>query len=1266
MGCCNSTGAHKLHASESGITHQESQLADLVECDKVGTIGRVQEITQQSKQLRTSLGKGDEAGGALTRRYITVRLQGAKKLANLDFSIANTLTVGVASAIAGQDVSDPYALLAVGEAGLPWSERQHCGPVMRSSTIFDNLNPEWNETLQIRAADDIVNPELHIVLYDYDAAIPGNILSVEDDFLGEIRIPVPMEGKNEDDVLGFHDVVDAPLIGELAEAEGSTISFSWRRDTLGNAGGTEAETAPQTAGQGLDGSTISEESKNNDVNMVDYMISATTWSDSYVYAYTAQPIYAMIVGDRGSTPLVCLQDESEQVMFTDADSHYELRYQDIGTPLYIAVQLKHSKPHHSWGLAKFSISRYGKTWEFPFYSWLYSGKPAAIIFEGTSMTPAEMHALEGGHTIQDHRQHEAAHLDPSNLKKKHKTCYSSIANYKEYGGVLRTAAEVEEEAKKKAEAAAGTASSNGAVSAGASSGGSVPTTPGKIKNRLTRKTSFATSPVAAGLKKPRELFLERKSDPGAVSETAIELVVDGNPSVVAEVEAGEEGKEERKREEKNKDATVATMPIRTNEDAAEAEDGILRSSVHSQFFMRMDSSEGGGVKIAEDGAPHTDEYNSAIAAMKKHVQHDETRWDMYDVKGHDASEATSVRVEGVHTHTVIRGNSSAENTASASAAATAVAASTADTQPRVRRSPSQTTSMMVHDPERSTDATHFNPEETLRQYGAVAPLDAPVEQRYIKLMEARDLEIKTHQQEYPWAKDLYASEGSDWRILPGQIAASGKYGPIHSKNLPVTERFANDKQSDYFWIGVRGIANCYLSKFVGKFHPFSHFDDVLTLFRNIPFPSVIKRWKEDAEFARQWLQGYDPVQILQWPEKGSVQDVALRKKFPCDNDKTLGWPAGKFESQCAKGKLFYLDFVKLEGMDCWDDLPPKKFHQNGKRPRFCAASLCLFSVEDNPKGKEEAAEGATEAPEKNSERNGILMPVAIQLGQDPTKVPLFTLNGDETGTTQLDWLLAKMYVQNSGANMHQIISHAMKTHLISEPFVIAAERNLAHVHPLWKLIKRHTRYTLAINTKARNGLINAGGIFDEFISCGGGGHMKLCGEEYSTWNLLHNNLRKNLEARGCLDEDALPYYPYRDDGLLVWDAMEAYVREVVCMHYKDDADIQVDKELAAFAQDIAKHGHTEPQFDPAWLRTREGTIEVFTILIWTVSCQHSSVNFGQYKYLGFPLNAPMSLYKDPLTLRPGQIKSESQIMKEIMPSQHQICRQIAVAYMLGA
>ena len=85
----------------------------------------------------------------------------------------------------------------------------------------------------------------------------------------------------------------------------------------------------------------------------------------------------------------------------------------------------------------------------------------------------------------------------------------------------------------------------------------------------------------------------------------------------------------------------------------------------------------------------------------------------------------------------------------------------------------------------------------------------------------RQLEIKTHQQEYPWAKDLYAAEGSIGEFFQVRLLLRENMAPFIEKST-VTERFANDKQSDYFWIGVRGIANCYLSKFVGKFHPFSH------------------------------------------------------------------------------------------------------------------------------------------------------------------------------------------------------------------------------------------------------------------------------------------------------------------------------------------------------------------------------------------------------------------------------------------------------------
>ena len=491
---------------------------------------------------------------------------------------------------------------------------------------------------------------------------------------------------------------------------------------------------------------------------------------------------------------------------------------------------------------------------------------------------------------------------------------------------------------------------------------------------------------------------------------------------------------------------------------------------------------------------------------------------------------------------------------------------------------------------------------------------------------------------------------ADWRILPGQINATGKHGPIHSKNLPVSERFANDKASDYFWSGVRGLSNLYLSKFVGLFRPFSRFNDVNNLFRDIPYPDVYSRWREDEEFARQTVQGYDPIQLRQWTcDDGSsnIQDTSLWKKFPVD-DTALGWKQGRLVDLWKRNKLYYLDFELLSTMECWDDLGPKKFHTNGTRPRFCAASIALFYVD--------------EVNAYSFSTKGMLMPCAIQLSQDPTLSPIFSPLVD----TKLDWLLAKMLVQNSGANMHQMISHAMKTHLVSEPFVISAERNLAHCHPLYKILKRHTRYTLAINTKARNGLIDAGGIFDEFISCGGGGHIKLAVELYKKWTLRSNNIRRNLKERGVDNVEELPYYPYRDDGLLVWDAMETYVRDIVNNHYQNDEDIMNDIELQNYGQDICKHGHTSPQFEMSMVATKEDVVETFTTIIWTVSCQHAAMNFGQYKYLGFPLNAPMSIYVDPTYIKKGEYDTEAKIMEKIMPSQHQIIKQISIAYILAA
>ena len=53
-----------------------------------------------------------------------------------------------------------------------------------------------------------------------------------------------------------------------------------------------------------------------------------------------------------------------------------------------------------------------------------------------------------------------------------------------------------------------------------------------------------------------------------------------------------------------------------------------------------------------------------------------------------------------------------------------------------------------------------------------------------------------------------------------------------------------------------------------------------------------------------------------------------------------------------------------------------------------------------------------------------------------------------------------------------------------EAYAVATMRNLPDPHPVYKLLRQHFRYTMAINTSARASLINNGGIIDELFAIG--------------------------------------------------------------------------------------------------------------------------------------------------------------------------------------
>ncbi|KAM3741062.1 hypothetical protein ACB098_08G147300 [Castanea mollissima] len=421
-------------------------------------------------------------------------------------------------------------------------------------------------------------------------------------------------------------------------------------------------------------------------------------------------------------------------------------------------------------------------------------------------------------------------------------------------------------------------------------------------------------------------------------------------------------------------------------------------------------------------------------------------------------------------------------------------------------------------------------------------------------------------------------------------------------------------------------------------------------------------WFKDEEFARQTLAGVNPHSIklvTEWPLKSKLdskiygpQDSAVTTELVEREMRGLM----TIKEAISQKKLFIIDYHDLF-------LPyVSKVRQIEGTTLYGSRTLFFLTPDDT------------------------LWPLAIELTRPPMDgkpqwKQVFTPCWDSTSVWL--WRLAKAHVLAHESSYHQLVSHWLRTHCATEPYIIATNRQLSEMHPIYKLLHPHFRYTMDINALAREILINGGGIFEKSFTLGKYS-MELSSFVYDQeWQFNLQALPADLISRGMAVEDptaphglklTIEDYPYANDGLLLWDSMKEWVSDYVKHYYANPSLIESDQELQAWWTEIRTIGHGDKKDEPWWpvLKTPKDLIEIITTIVWVTSGHHAAVNFGQYTYTGYFPNRPTIARTNMPTEDPSKeawktfLKKPEGALLQCFPSQMQAIRMMAVMDILSS
>ncbi len=346
--------------------------------------------------------------------------------------------------------------------------------------------------------------------------------------------------------------------------------------------------------------------------------------------------------------------------------------------------------------------------------------------------------------------------------------------------------------------------------------------------------------------------------------------------------------------------------------------------------------------------------------------------------------------------------------------------------------------------------------------------------------------------------------------------------------------------------------------------PLSSFHQLNHLYRMLGSPRVLKTWKDDGEFVRQRLQGINPVWISRSKDPAQLLGQGLCPEVY----------ARLMQVYHPEHPLYVVNYHEL-----LHDITTVK-------GRHLAPAIAFFEC-----------------------RQDQLYPLGIQLYSTEHGGVWFHPDGSP------GWMLAKMFFNSADLFVHESLTHLLWTHLFLENFWIAAVRNLSDTHPIRNFLAPHFHFCLNANANSNQILLGENGIFADLFSAGREGTLRLFEKGEALWSLDWATLPALLARNDTLD---LPGYLYRDDSMLIWQAVEAYARNYIQLYYPELSVLQQDPELAAWSAELDEFfgpGKIPPIDDPANLQS------ILSAILFSV-IQHTFVGAVQYEYIAYPPAMP--------------------------------------------